>query len=179
MAKATRDAPAERLAPAEIRILRSEASHGIALSGRTLIVLWQTETRTQAVHELAALLASQAAEFGNVGLLQVIGDQAISPDGAARTALAEMLKANEAGIVASAVAFEGVGFRASMVRSIVIGISMLSRPQCPHTVFASAEEAIAWLSARLDDGASNSAERMRRAVAQLRQRLDLAPAPTR
>lgn len=174
MAQTTRLAAAERQAPAAIRILRCEASHGIAFTGRTLIVLWQTETRVQAVRELAALLASQATELGSVGLLQVIGDQAISPEGAARAALAEMLKANETRIVASAVAFEGVGFRASMIRSIVIGISMLSRPKCPHTVFASANDGIAWLSEQLDDGPSNSAERMRRAVAQLRQRVELA-----
>lgn len=149
--------------------MRSEASHGIALCGRALVVLWQGETRLQAVRELATLLANQAAESGSVGLLQVIGDHAISPDGAARAALAEMLKANENRIVASAVAFEGVGFRASMIRSIVIGISMLSRPKCPHTVFASANDGIAWLSEQLDDGPSNSAERMRHAIAQLRQ----------
>jgi len=166
-------APAKRPVQPEVRILRSEASHGIAVSGRTLIVLWQTETRCQAVVELAALLASHAAELGSLALLQVIGDHATSPDSATRAALAEMLKANETRIVASAVVFEAVGFRASLIRSIVIGISMLSRPKFPHTVFASANEGIAWLSAQLNDDPSHSADCMRRAVAQLRQRAAL------
>ncbi|HEX2673947.1 MAG TPA: hypothetical protein VHM25_23890 [Polyangiaceae bacterium] len=139
----------------QVRLLRTESSHGIALSGRTLVVLWQTDTSREAVRELASLLAGHAAEMGNVGLLQVIGEGATSPDGDVRAALAAMLKENEARIVASAVVFEGTGFRASVIRSIVVGISMLSRPKCPHVVFASVNEGTAWLSSRL--GGSDAA----------------------
>ena len=139
-------APATRPTALEVRILRSEASHGIAFVGRTLVVLWQTETRAAAVVELATLLAGHAAEFGSVALLQVIGDQATPPDASRASALATMLKDNEQRIVASAVVFEGAGFRASVIRSVVIGISMLSRPKCPHMVFASPEAGIEWLS---------------------------------
>ena len=164
-------APLKSTTEAEIRFLRSEACHGIALTGRTLIVLWQTETRNEAVGELARLLAARAAEVGSVALLQVIGDGATPPDAAARAALATMLKDNETRIVASAVVFEGTGFRASLIRSLVIGISMLSRPKCPHTVFASVSEGVAWLCSHL--GGSDSerhASGMRQAIDRLRQR---------
>lgn len=133
----------------QVRLLRTESSHGFALSGRTLVVLWQTDTRIEAVRELSSLLAGHATEMGNVGLLQVIGEGATSPDGNVRAALAAMLKENEARISASAVVFEATGFRASVIRSIVVGISMLSRPKCPHTVFASVNEGTAWLSAHV------------------------------
>jgi len=139
-------APATRPTALQVPILPSEAAHGIAFVGRTLVVLWQTETRAAAVVELATLLAGRAAEFGSVGLLQVIGDRATPPDSTVRAALASMLKDNEQRIVASAVVFEGAGFRASAVRSVVIGISMLSRPKCPHMVFASSKAGIEWLS---------------------------------
>src|SRR6185369_806476 len=140
---------ANRSLPTQVRLLRSESSHGIALSGQTLVVLWHTDTSIEAVRELASLVAGQAAESGSVGLLQVIDERATPPDVNVRTALADMLKANEARIFASAVVFEATGFRASVVRSIVVGISMLSRPKCPHTVFGSVREGIAWLSGRL------------------------------
>src|SRR3954466_12421281 len=99
-------------AEADVRILRHEACHGIAFASRTLIVHWQTETRGQAVAELATLLSSLAVEHGNLCLLQVIGERATPPDGATRAALAAMLKENEHRIVASAVVYEGGGFRA-------------------------------------------------------------------
>ena len=168
-------APATRPTPLEAPILRSEAAHGIAFVGRTLVVLWQTETRAAAVVELATLLAGGAAEFGSVGLLQVIGDRATPPDSTVRAALAAMLKDNEQGIVASAVVFEGSGFRASMIRSVVIGISLLSRPKCPHTVFASTAEGTEWLSGYMKSNGSPhyAPDRVRLAIDDLRQRIRL------
>ena len=82
-----------------------------------------------------------------------------------------MLKDNETRIIASAVVFEGTGFRASVIRSVVIGISMLSRPKCPHMVFASTSAGIDWLSQQLNANAGlrHSAASMRLAVDQLRQ----------
>ncbi len=167
--------PATSLPKAEIRILRSEASHAIAFAGQALVAYWQTETREQAVTELATLLADLAAEFGSLVLLQVIGDQATPPDGAARAALAAMLKANETRIIASAVVFEGTGFRAAMVRSIVIGISMPSRPKCPHAVFASTKAGVDWLCSQLraSGGPRDSADSMQLAIERLRQRAQL------
>jgi hypothetical protein len=163
---------AKSSAQAGVRILRSEVSHGIAFVGRTLVVHWQTETRGQAVGDLATLLAGLAAERGSLGLLQVIGEQAVPPDAATRAKLAAMLKDNETRIIASAVVFEGAGFRASVIRSIVIGISMLSRPKCPHTVFESTTAGSQWLSGQLNasGGPGQSAESMQLAIDQLRQR---------
>jgi len=164
-------APPMSPAAAEVRILHSEPSHAIAFLERTLVVLWQTETRKEAVLELALLLARLAEEPGRLALIQVIGDHAISPDGDTRAALAKMLKANETRIVASAVVFEGSGFRASMIRSVVIGISLLSRPKCPHTVFASTAEGTEWLSGYMKSNGSPhyAPDRVRLAIDDLRQ----------
>jgi eukaryotic-like serine/threonine-protein kinase len=153
-----------------IRVLRADASHGLALTGPIVIVLWENETSSGAVHELAALLATHAAENGRVALLQVIGERATPPEANVRAALAAMLKDNEARIVASAVVFEGTGFRASVIRSIVIGISMLTRPKCPHTVFASVKEGIAWLCTHLGGGSvgARHATAMQLAIDRLR-----------
>ena len=164
--------------PAKVQILRSDDAHAIAFTGRTLVAYWQTETREPAVNELASLLAGFATEFGRVGLLQIIDDRAIPPNGATRAALAAMLKNNEAQLTASAVVFEGAGFRASVVRSIVIGIGMLSRLKCPHLIFATTGEGIAWLSAQLSGAhsAPQSARGMQLAVDQLRERVRLVSA---
>jgi len=62
-----------------------------------------------------------------------------------------------------------------MVRSIVIGISMLSRPKSPQVIFATTGEGIAWLSAQLSGArsAAQSARDMQLAVDQLRERVRL------
>ena len=162
-------------AAAEVRILHSEPSHAIAFLERTLVVLWQTETRKQAVLELASLLAGLAEESRGLALMQVIGDHATPPDADTRAALAKMLKANETRIVASAVVFEGSGFRASVIRSVVVGIAMLSRPKCPHTVFASTAEGTEWLSGYMKSNGSPhyAPDRVRLAIDDLRQRTRL------
>ena len=162
-------------AAAEVRILHSEPSHAIAFLERTLVVLWQTETRKQAVLELGSLLAGLAGlaeESRGLALIQVIGDHATPPDSDTRAALAAMLKANETRIIASAVVFEGSGFRASVIRSVVVGISLLSRPKCPHTVFASTADGLAWLSGHMksSNAPHYSPERVRLAIDDLRQR---------
>jgi hypothetical protein len=160
----------------QLRILRNEPSHGIAFTGRTLVVHWQTETHASAVIELATLLASLAAECGSLALLQVIGEKAIPPDGSARAALASMLKSNEARIIASAVVFEATGFRAALIRSIVSSISMLSGHKCAHVVFGSTTEGIEWLRAQIkaNAGAHQSADSLQVAIAQLRERARVA-----
>ncbi len=157
-------APPLSRAKSEVRILHREASHGIAFVGRTLVVLWEAETRARAVAELAARLPALAAESGSLALLQVIGDHALPPDGAARAALAALLKANDTRLVV----FEGTGFRASVIRSVVIGISMLSRPKFPHTVFASTTAGVEWLSNQLGDSPRHVADDRRLAIDRLR-----------
>lgn len=152
----------------EAQLVYSDEDYGVALAGHNIVVYWKGRTTTAAVEQLTELLLSTRLKFGTLGLLQVIGDEAVPPDSAARAELASMLKANENFIVASAVVFEAVGFRASMIRSIFIGISMLSRTKYPHVVFASVSEGIDWLSGHFGDAAPQYARSLRAAVSTLK-----------
>ena len=50
----------------------------------------------------------------------------------------------------SGVCFEGTGLRATIVRSVVTGLSLLSSFPFPHKVFGSLTEGVAFVNERLD-----------------------------
>jgi len=152
----------------EVRILLRDAEHGIAVASHTLVVHWRTKTLVPAIEDLTTLLSDLADEFGSVALVQVIHERAIPPDGAACRALATMLKSNDRRIVGSAVVFEGTGFRASVVRSIVLAICTLARPKFPHSAFGSVAAAIEWLTALFGDARPHATDGAQLAIRRLR-----------
>ena len=154
----------------EVRILRRDATHGIAVASHTVVVHWQTKTLVTAVEDLTTLLSELADEFGSVALVQVIHERAIPPDGAACRALVTMLKNNESRLVGSAVVYEGTGFSASVVRSIVFAIATLARPRCPHVAFGSVAAAIEWLTALFGDTRPGATDGVLLAARRLRAR---------
>jgi hypothetical protein len=62
-----------------------------------------------------------------------------------RDDMSELLKAYEDRIGAAAIAFEGQGFRMTMVRSIITAIALASRSRFPNSVFSKVPEAAAWM----------------------------------
>lgn len=67
------------------------------------------------------------------------------PPSDARESIAGFLRDASDYIQASGVVFEGTGFRAAAVRSVVVSLTMLARQQYPHKVFATLEETALWL----------------------------------
>jgi hypothetical protein len=62
-----------------------------------------------------------------------------------RAALAAMLREYQKAIVGSAIVFEGTGFRASIVRSVVAAINIASRLEFPSSVQSDLASAARWL----------------------------------
>ena len=79
-----------------------------------------------------------------IGLVTVIEAHAPSPENDARARIAEFLGTADY-VQASGVAFEGTGFRAAAVRSIVSGLTMLARQPFEHKVFDSVPRTMSWL----------------------------------
>ena len=69
--------------------------------------------------------------------------------------------------------FEGSGFRAAAVRSVVVGLTMLAKQGFPHKVFANLPDAADWLDAELAHTVADpfSARDLCRAIRELRARI--------
>jgi hypothetical protein len=78
--------------------------------------------------------------------MTVIEEQAPVPPLDSRMELVGFLKRVNGLVGRSSVVFEGEGFRAATVRSIVAGVSLFSRPDYPHRVFASVGAAARFLA---------------------------------
>lgn len=117
------------------------------------ILLWLGSPTIEGVNACGRVLIDCQARNPRrkLGLLTVItvpaGQGTLSPP--VRDALVEMLKTHEAALQASAIVFEGGGFRATVVRSVVTAIQMLVRPKFASGVYAEREPALAKLLRQL------------------------------
>jgi hypothetical protein len=112
-----------------------------------LLALWCGETTTKGVREGQRVFDEHAKEFpGGLLLLTVVEEQAPMPPSDARNALGELLRSGTGKTRKSAVVYEGAGFRAAAVRSVVTGITVFSRPPFPHKIFATVADAVGFLA---------------------------------
>jgi hypothetical protein len=133
-----------------MQVARRSCDHAVGLHGPFLVVVWRRRTIAGEVAQLALLLDELANQYPQgVHLMQVVEESAIVPDAAARAALAKLLQDATGKVAFSSVTHEGGGFRASLIRSIVTGLLLLSKPTFPHLVFESTERALGEHAANL------------------------------
>jgi hypothetical protein len=157
------------------RVLTVTDDHCIAIWRRFLVVVWRKDTTSPAVADFRAALTRLASETHEVALLTVVEPNAPPPPSDVRDALAAVLAEFGKLIKFSAVAFEGTGFRAAMVRGVVTGLTLLARMPYPHKVFAGVPEAARWLIPNVHRlGWHESMEELTTAVAELRHRVAAA-----
>jgi hypothetical protein len=132
--------------PPSVIVCRSNADCVIAAAEGVAVAFWLCHTNVEDVEELArAVRRAQRGSTQRVKLVQIVPQTATTPDAPARAALARMLRGLQGIVSHSVIVFEGEGFRAAMVRSIVTSIASLSNPGFPHRVFARLPEAAAWM----------------------------------
>lgn len=130
----------------DIRIDVATRDVVLAVWERVLVAVFIGKTTAQAVRRSAHLAAElQAVQQSPVLVLTVVDEHAIMPPLDVRMELVGCLKRFNGLVERSAVVFEGEGFRAATVRSIVAGVSLFSRPDYPHRVFASVGAAARFL----------------------------------
>jgi len=131
-------------------ILHSDPDLSVATLEHSLVCVWHGDTTTSGVsritRELNMFSASHPRGFGLITLVEA---KASMPETAERNAIAELLRSFGEKIAASALIFEGEGFRAAAVRSVVAGLNLLARQPYPHKVFGTSEEASNWLAPTL------------------------------
>lgn len=131
-----------------------------------LVTIWKQETTLDGVSRIRETRNALADRFpSNVLLLTVVEEGAPMPPPAERDALADFLKGSARKVARSAVVNEGAGFRAAAIRSIVTGLTMLTKLPFSHETFATVDEAVRWLHGTSSDH-SWSAENL---IAELRR----------
>jgi hypothetical protein len=108
------------------------------------MLVWLKGPTMGAIEEVANFLLEYEKEGKVIDLAVVIHPTDEYPDDAARSALAKSMRSSA--ISRIALVNEGTGFRASIVRSIISGIALLTRSPVPQKVFSSIEDAQAWLT---------------------------------
>jgi hypothetical protein len=141
-----------------VTLCRSNTDCAIGVAEGVVVACWLHNTNIEDVEELGrAVRRAQSGPNELVKLVQVVPQTAVTPDARVRSALARMLRGLQGLVSHSAIVFEGHGFRAAMVRSIVTSITSLSNPGFPHRVFAKLPQAAAWM---YDDSAVLSARQL-------------------
>lgn len=160
-----------------VTLCRSNADCVIGAGPGVVVAFWRHHTRLEDVEELArAVRRAQGSRKEPVLLVQVVPQCAATPDGRVRDALARMLRGLRGAVSHSVVLYEGEGFRAAMIRSIVTSVQSLSSPGFPHRVFGKLPEAAAWMSG---GGTAPSARHIEAVVDRVRTAVARANPPER
>lgn len=113
------------------------------------VVMWHHHTTLEGVEKFSQHLETHSKLHPKgLGLVTIIPTAATPPPTEVRGALAKALTAAKF-VKGSAVCFEGTGLRATIVRSVVTGMTLLSAPPYPHKVFASIPEGVTFVNQQL------------------------------
>lgn len=156
---------------ARVNVLQD--NHCVATWHRFLIVIFRHDTTVEAINDVRHALEKLESTEKSVALLTIIEPNAPPPSSDVRDAMAAMLAEFGRVIKYSAVAFEGSGFRAAVVRGVVTGLTLLARMPYPHKVFAGVDDAAQWMINNVASllGWRETVTQLTDAVAELRRRI--------
>jgi hypothetical protein len=144
----------EKPTPANVanktELLHADSHLAIGTGENVFVIIWRAKTTSEAVQlcrwHFEREYTRRSRKFV---ILSIIERLDAAPDPKTRRALTELLASGSQRILASALVFEGSGFHAAAVRSVVTGISLLARHTYPHRVFEKVSDAAAFLDREL------------------------------
>jgi hypothetical protein len=155
-------------------VVGKSPDYALAHWQQVFMVIWRKETTIDGAQHLHhACTAFAHTQPRGIGLLTIVESGAPLPPSAARDAIATFLASGSAFIKASAVVFEGSGFRAAAVRSVVTGLTLMARQAYPHKV-CDLDEAAAMFARILptETGIPFDPERFLSSLKELRKSID-------
>lgn len=135
------------LRPPEVTTLKSDTNHVVLAHANVLIAIWFGPQEADAclhLYDLSVDLAKRTGA-GKVSALSIAQSGAAAPSPATREALGRLHEDPKQVIHRSALVFGKGGFVASIVRSIVLGLTQRSSRRGGHHVFDNADEALQWV----------------------------------
>ena len=132
----------------DVRLAHLDHDVAIGTGNDLYVVIWRDRTTHEGIHAIAQTFSDYARNRAReIALITIIEQNAKMPSSECRTELAQTLAATSPYVLISAVAFEGSGFVAAGIRSVVIGLTMLARQEFPHRVFSTVALAADWIEA--------------------------------
>jgi hypothetical protein len=127
-------------------VFLSDADAVVARWQDFFLAVWKGETHMEAVDLLDVEMRRYRRENPvPVGLLMVVAERAALPAAPVRAQMSRHMRRTQEEIRASALVYEGGGFRAAAIRAVVTGINMVTKTAYPHKVFDSVSSAADWV----------------------------------
>lgn len=147
------------------------ATYVMAFYERIYIAIWSGAPTTESVVILTEGLRTLLKRCPQgVALLTIIEPDAPMPDSPARKAIAASMADYQYSIRAAASVYEGTGFAAAAVRSILTGMGLFIHQPFPMKIFATVDEATGWMVPFLRGPAEMTSESLGKVVESLRPR---------
>ncbi len=130
-----------------VELLDGEKGFTFARWRDLFIVVWRVGPTVSSVNRLSSAFGRAHAGYPRgVTTLVIIEQGSAMPDTPARELMVRDMKRLGGAQRVMGVVFEGSGFLASTVRSVLIGMLVLSRQSVSTKIFATVSEATGWLS---------------------------------
>ena len=139
------------LSPQESRLVGSNPDFAVATIGSYVLLMWRKRIALQGVVWAKKAFADQrrTRPDDKISFLTVLHAECdLSTSAEVRKELADLLSTYKDCLASAAIAFEGEGFRMTMVRSIITAVNMATRMRFPNAVFGNTAEAVSWLHQR-------------------------------
>lgn len=132
----------------EIEVRASGPGFAVAVWGSVVVVTFAITPSEEAAGKMAAVTAELArTSASKIGMLHVVDARGgAPPNSAARAHYLRMIRERHDDFAATAIVASGSGFVPSMVRSIVAGFIIATRPKFPVRTFSHATEASDFLA---------------------------------
>jgi hypothetical protein len=129
----------------DMRVIAADEHHAMGTYENFVVFLWRGRTHAAGMRGGANALAELiAAHPDGVAIMHVVEPRSVPPDSATRDILFELINRSTPPLLGTSVIAEGGGFRGAFVRSIVTGMTIITRLASPIRVFGTIDDAIDW-----------------------------------
>jgi hypothetical protein len=159
----------------EIKLEVQDEGLAIAIVGRVMVVIWRGTPTAERMRMLKRVTERMLADCADgFCQIQVIEANSPPPDSEQRKASAQLLERMRGAARGIAFVIEGDGARPAIVRTILRGMSVLSRGGVPKFFFAHVHEALTWIGPVLELTSAQSAQ-LERAMGTVRKAFKVPP----
>ena len=133
--------------PLALRVTHSADGLMMGLIGPVCFSLWQAKpTPERFAIQRRHLHAAIAREPGQLVFMCVVSPHADAPDEAERKASADMITSQGTKLLGVACVIEGIGFRAAITRTVLMGVLHLIRSPAPIKLFEGVRQSSPFLA---------------------------------
>jgi hypothetical protein len=148
--------------------MKDPGGNAVVLVGSCVIVVCNTQSDLTMVNALGQGFEQLLRDYPKVGVCSIIELGSTRPAAEVRGAFARVMERFTRAICGSAIVYEGNGFKATAVRSVVTAVNLASAASHPNKVFGDVSSAFTWLMPLLPRHSGTSSSDLVQCVRELR-----------